>query len=427
MKKVILHFIYVFLRGILRIVIHVFYPGLRTINKEQLHFDGPAIVVSNHPNTLLDVLLVGVFVKQQVYFLANSGLFKGRFNNWFFNTFYCIPVERPQDTDGRPIDNNVAFRKSYDHLQKGGVLFIAVEGVSFVERKLRPIKTGAARIALGAESERDFNLGVSIRPVGLTYEAPRQFGTGVVMNVADPMWMKDYEELYKEDSIKAARVVTRDLEVLMKGLIVHLPNDMVTNTFEAMEPLLKTEYPDRLEAFRHCKRLEISLNARSQDELAEIQKPFLAYQEKLQRFNITDRILARPGSFSLRLMGMLLGFPFYFWGLVHNIIPSLIPLYAIRKLKLYHGYNSAVKSLLGLFVFPIYYFILYKIAEDYIVQPWLWIYILSMPFIGFFAFYYHRWGKRFFRHCRLVRMDVETKNALLEERKVLLELLGAYL
>jgi 1-acyl-sn-glycerol-3-phosphate acyltransferase len=51
-----LRFIYLFLRVTSWVGISVFYRRRVVLGKENLHFDGPAIVVVNHPSTLMDVL-----------------------------------------------------------------------------------------------------------------------------------------------------------------------------------------------------------------------------------------------------------------------------------------------------------------------------------------------------------------------------------
>ena len=69
------------------------------------------------------------------------------------------------------------------HLIDGGCIYIAPEGTSVVERRVRTIKTGTARIALSAENKSDFNLGTTIIPVGLSYTAPLNFQNEVLLNV----------------------------------------------------------------------------------------------------------------------------------------------------------------------------------------------------------------------------------------------------
>ena len=82
------------------LTIRIFYSKYTVINGDRLKFKNPAIVISNHPSTLMDPLNVGISVPKQVSFLANASLFKSPVTGTFLNQ-YCIPIERPKDVGGR--------------------------------------------------------------------------------------------------------------------------------------------------------------------------------------------------------------------------------------------------------------------------------------------------------------------------------------
>ncbi|MCB0376473.1 MAG: 1-acyl-sn-glycerol-3-phosphate acyltransferase, partial [Sinomicrobium sp.] len=217
----LLYALYQLLKVIVRLALRIFYPSKKYIHAERLRFDYPAILVSNHPNTLLDPLTVAAKTQKLVFFLANAGLFKSAFGNWFFNTFFCIPVTRPQDTNGqKKVSNEDSFARANDHLTSGGVLYIAPEGTSEMERRLRPLKTGTARIALSTEKKNDYKLGMAIIPVGLTYYRPRICGSRQIVNVGQPIFPQQYAEAYEADPIQAARTLTADLENEMRTLLI---------------------------------------------------------------------------------------------------------------------------------------------------------------------------------------------------------------
>ena len=65
--------------------------------------------------------------------------------------------------------NRESFRACIDVLARGGCIGIFPEGTSAHEPRLQPLKTGTVRIALQAEQEHDWKLGVAIVPApGLT-------------------------------------------------------------------------------------------------------------------------------------------------------------------------------------------------------------------------------------------------------------------
>ncbi|MFK8105018.1 MAG: 1-acyl-sn-glycerol-3-phosphate acyltransferase, partial [Saprospiraceae bacterium] len=174
--KAFLYLFYHSVRLLALTIFRLFYGKKTILNQKNLKVDYPCILVSNHPNTLHDPLHVAAKVDHRiVHFLVNAGLFATPFTNWFFSTFYCIKIERPQDVKGGKISNEKAFEACDIFLRQGGCLYIAPEGTSRVERHIRKMKTGAARIALSAERHNNYQLGLKILPVGLNYDNPTKF------------------------------------------------------------------------------------------------------------------------------------------------------------------------------------------------------------------------------------------------------------
>ena len=95
-----------------------------------MRFKGSGIVISNHPNTLFDPLHIGIITHRQFFFLANAGLFKHPVMGFLLSYLYCIPIARPGRDEGSKVNNDESFQAAYDHLAKGGILYIAAEGVS---------------------------------------------------------------------------------------------------------------------------------------------------------------------------------------------------------------------------------------------------------------------------------------------------------
>jgi glycerol-3-phosphate O-acyltransferase/dihydroxyacetone phosphate acyltransferase len=115
--------------------------------------------------------------------LAKGELFKGKLAQWMLPKLNMIPVYRKQDDPNQMDKNAATFEKCFEHLERGGAILMFPEGTSITERKLRPIKTGAARIVLGAEERNDFNLGVKVITIGLNYENPHRFNRTLFVNI----------------------------------------------------------------------------------------------------------------------------------------------------------------------------------------------------------------------------------------------------
>lgn len=235
--------IYEILKFIVKIAILIYYRKVTVVNRKQLRFRGPAIVVSNHPCTLMDPLNAGVWAREQFYFLANAGLFKSKFGNWFFNTFYCIPISRMQDTGGKPVNNAANFARADAHLARGGTLFIAPEGDSWMRRRVSKLKTGTVRIAFNSESQHNYDLDLKIVPVGLTYSDPTAFRGEVLVNVGEYLYVRDFKNQYEQDPVEATKLVTQVLEDRLKTQTVDTLDDEEDAFVKKLEILLQNNQP----------------------------------------------------------------------------------------------------------------------------------------------------------------------------------------
>jgi 1-acyl-sn-glycerol-3-phosphate acyltransferase len=381
----ILYLIYQFLKLLTKISFRVYYPNATRMNLDRLRYRGGSILVSNHPNTLLDPLNAACRVPKVVHFLANASLFQTPFTNWFFNTFYCIPVERPQDTKGKPINNANAFRKSQQFINKGGCLFIAPEGGSDMERRVRPFKTGTARILLGAAAMNDFETDLRILPVGLTYDHPHRFRSRMTVNAAPPILARDYAEAYRTDKIQAARQLTQDLEQAIRDHTIDTKDEAEDTIILRAEELLRNSHPLKgSDHFRRTKKWIEGLRKKAQ----QAPEAYQAYAEQQQKYwtklteaRTTDEAVAkRPGLAAVTYL--ILGAPFALYGWINNLLAGYLPKLASEKLGLYIGYTASVRILCGVFAFPIVYAL-----QSWAVGAWLggtagWIYLLSLPLSG---------------------------------------------
>ncbi len=153
---------YKFLKFILGIILNQFFSEIRykgAVKQEE----GPLLVVINHPNLALDSMLIAKSYKRDLWFLAKSTLFANPLLSKFFDSCHMIPVYRKQDSHDGQINNSDTFAKVVDILCQGKAVGIFPEGVSLGERKIGPLKTGAARIAFQAEEAKNFSMGLKIQ------------------------------------------------------------------------------------------------------------------------------------------------------------------------------------------------------------------------------------------------------------------------
>jgi glycerol-3-phosphate O-acyltransferase/dihydroxyacetone phosphate acyltransferase len=403
-----LRLIYFFFRAIAWLGMGVFFRRRLVLGLENYRFDGPAIVITNHPSTLMDVFNPGMPVRQEMFFLANYGLFKHPLSNWLLTRLFCIPVMRREDVaEGQERNNAGAFKQSFQHLEKNGVLFIAAEGTSWMHRWVREFKTGAARIAFGAESQNNWALGVKIIPIGLSYSAPDLFRSNVVVHCGEAVWPRDWADAWQQHPERAVQDFTDELQRRVTALTIHTRDEEGEKFIGRLEEMLTNERPHAFkETFFRVKHL-----AETQLDNELLRSKTDRYFDDLSNAGLSDlgvkawtaqNTAWQSFADSFRLVAGFLPFAvgYAFW-----LLPCYLPWLLNKKLDFYIGYSSTVKMLAGLITFPLALWAAYKYL------PWLTGWpnaglpiVVLLAGLALFAEFYMDWSHRAWQRFKAGRV-----------------------
>jgi glycerol-3-phosphate O-acyltransferase/dihydroxyacetone phosphate acyltransferase len=227
---------------VLRFALRVFFRRIEVVGRSRVPRDGACLFVLNHPNALIDPAFLLAFAPRRVSFLAKSPLFRMPVIGFFVRALDSIPVYRKQDEgEGASSRNRETFERSAELLTRGGTIAICPEGASHSEPYLLPLKTGAARIALGAASEMQKDEGgrsegkdegdaekdevnaeqaslhpssfrphpsVYVVPAGLYYTAKTSFRSGALLYFGEPIGV---EAAAEDEHGEPARERVREL------------------------------------------------------------------------------------------------------------------------------------------------------------------------------------------------------------------------
>ncbi|MGI8884023.1 MAG: lysophospholipid acyltransferase family protein, partial [Pyrinomonadaceae bacterium] len=217
-------FVYKFVVFIFSAALRLFFRRIETVNKEVVPENDAVIFVMNHPNGLIDPALVFVALPRKISFLAKSTLFKLPVISWLLRTVEALPLYRKVDAGEDVSKNRRTFEMCESLLRSGGAIALFPEGISHNSTKMMPLKTGAARIALGAISVHQTGtpLNLKIVPVGLFYTSKTTFRSEALLHFCEPFQVLpvalDEENQPPREAVKA---LTDQIEKALKEVTLN--------------------------------------------------------------------------------------------------------------------------------------------------------------------------------------------------------------
>jgi len=205
-------------------LVRLFYTQLRMGHAENVPQKGPAMVVANHPNGLLDPLVLRIGLQRPVHFLGKSTLFANPLGRLAMAAFGGIPVYRAKDGQDTQ-QNDKTFDLCRAHLAQNGWLALFPEGTSHSDPSLKRLKTGAARIALSYAQNADGTIrDLTIIPAGLLYEDKATFRTAVAVTAAKPIDVAAFVRQHGSD-FAAAQLLTDKIHESLKDVCLQAQSD----------------------------------------------------------------------------------------------------------------------------------------------------------------------------------------------------------
>jgi len=292
--------------------------------------ESPKLNVANHFGGVSDALLLLGVLPDRPGIVARDVIWNvpvvGRLMNWIG----AIPVHKPEDHNS-PTSNDEMFTSCYDALNDAGNVLIFPEGVTRNEPSIATVKTGAARIAIGAQAHGVD--GIQIVPIGIHYENKAALRSQVFINVGMPLRAApDYE-----DWSEASQLAT--------GAAIALRSQLDDSASEV--------------PFALRDRLANTLADLPAEHRARICASVKEYQEDLETIGTTDAVLharLRTGGFlSALVWQLIIGIcllPFVAVGIAVNVIPFLL-VKAVGRLRVAPSMHSTIKPVVASLAFGI--------------------------------------------------------------------------
>src|SRR3989454_8291904 len=230
------------IRWLIGLALGFYFRRIERFHAERVPAVGPVLFTSNHPNSLTDSFVIGAAVQRKVNFVATVQLFRFKPVKWLLTQCGVIPINRVKDDPRAMRTIADTFEACFRVLERGEVVGIFPEGMTYDDSQLKEIKTGAARMALELEQRHGGKLGLHIVPVGLTFSAKEIYRSDALANFGEPIRAADFLAGYDERRKECIRNLTAEIERRIQSLILHIPELEHTRIVTAVKRL----YLDRL-------------------------------------------------------------------------------------------------------------------------------------------------------------------------------------
>ena len=219
--------------------------------------DGPVLLVANHNNSLVDPALVAAMASRNVRFLAKAPLFTHPLIGWLIKGVGSVPVYRQQDDPALVSQNLDSFRDVHRVLAAGDMVGIFPEGISHSASRLAPLKTGAARIAIGAANQLGTDF--PIIAVGLVFRDRDTFRSEAHVIIGESFrWDDLVGDLTNRNAV---RELTNRIERSMRRVSVNLEAWEDEPLVRTAEAVWRAEFGAEESAAAEVERLRITTEA----------------------------------------------------------------------------------------------------------------------------------------------------------------------
>jgi 1-acyl-sn-glycerol-3-phosphate acyltransferase len=443
------HF-YAFVRLVARFWLWFLFRKVTMRHAERVAPTGPVLLCINHPNNLIDSLVVATGLARKVHYLANASLFRNALVGRFLTRAGAIPVHRRREPSA-PTANTEMFAAARRVLEAGQVLAIYPEGVTHAERRVQHIKTGAARVALDYEAARALAdpptlSPLAVVPVGLSFEARKSFRGRVLVAFGAPVPLEAYVAQARTEPVAAVQALTASIQRAMEAQVVHVDRIDVAEVVRAIETLYRDELvrqlraerglaPEGIDVFRLSRTIVAAVadfKLHDPERVAEIWRRIQHYRALLAECRVRDqavraRLRVDEPRDRLRASGVaLLGLPIFLYGTLVNALPYLVPRWLAQTFATRETDYATIRLLSSVVAFPLGWGLEIWLVVRSAGVAWAAAFAASLPLSGLLAYHYLRGLERLRAGTRFAILALtrrQTASRLLTERREILAML----
>ncbi|CEG48644.1 acyltransferase domain containing protein [Plasmopara halstedii] len=312
---------YTIMARFLRLLLHTYFRKIEVYGLNNFPREGPVILCPNHPNMLVDAILV------MTEAIIQAG---------------AVPVYRPRrketsladvDSDKTPEELEAANRAMFEHtwgvLADNNVMVLFPEGTSYTAPKMLSLRTG------------------------LNYFSKDHFRSQMTLEFGPPMVITPelvHSDVFQQDEHREVKRLTHDLEERMHDLTLNASDFTIIHAARMMRRLYLST-PGTIDALKEVRLTQFIIrmleakpeNEEQKDRIKRTCEKVLQYKEQLEKLRLKDqevnqsmpneqsliklffeRILYLLVLLPLATPGLLLNFPYYFIGKKLNRLAGFV-------------------------------------------------------------------------------------------------------
>jgi len=350
-------------RALARLLVAVFYRSAEVDGEARVPARGAVLFVANHGNALVDPMVLVALMPRLPRFLAKHTLWRNPAVMPFLRLAGSIPVYRAREGDTSR--NRDTFARCFEELAAGGAVALFPEGISHDEPALQPLRTGAARIALGALAAGAEK--IAIVPVGLTFEEKGRFRSRLLVSVGEPI-----APASAADDVDAVRALTAEIDAGLREVTLNFDSWDTARLVERAAAIYAAgDAPTRPKRAALAEHFSLrrafgggyeAARASEPERVAGLEGMARRYELLLASFGLRDDHVTADypwrhaaGYLGYRVPVLLLRLPFALVGLVLNYVPYRLPGLVGDRVRHAGDQPATYKVLTGLVAFPVFW------------------------------------------------------------------------
>lgn len=418
---------YRIVRPLARIALKIYFKKIFLTGIDNLPTDQPIILAANHPTAFLEPCLLACVLPSPLHFMVRGDFFQKPLFRKMLESLHMIPMYRLKDIGIKGVRNNFSsFDIVYDLLAANKTILILAEGTTVHEKRLRPIKKGTARLALGA-MEKHPSLRVQIVPIGVNYTDVIRFRSTVMLDIGPPMNVANYLQNANQHPAKTINQLTKDLKIQLEQQVINIIHKeeeefinqaLIIQRNQHNYPSLPVQLADRKPLAKEI-QLATKLTNYPTIKKEALKESITAYFQQLYQLDITDFTVKANKTNDLKdYFIFALGFIPYVLGYLFNFLPLYFGKWWSNKAPEIE-FVAPIKASFSLAAYLVYLPILLLIGWV-VNQIWVWIVIAAIPILGFLALHFRDFKIKFQERRRWSKLPESQRNLLLKQRNKIL-------